>query len=211
MQLHEQLQEIPRTVVRVWLRTARLPLQAVEVVAHRGDHGTEWPPALAFESFEAQVKQVAGSVLRDDALVEEGRLTEAKVVQLRKAATLETVAERRKATADAKLAAQRESAGQRRRRVEHDATKREAALERERAAKKHRVEREAGQKKQAAARAETARSKALERQERAAAKTRVEQERAALRKERTAVAKKQRVTKADKDIRATKAVRKAMR
>ena len=74
MQLQSQLQEVPGTVVRTWLRVARLPLQAVEAVAHRGDHDAEWPPALAFESFEAQVKQVAGAVFRDRELLEDGRL-----------------------------------------------------------------------------------------------------------------------------------------
>src|SRR3954451_15404464 len=133
------LQEVPRTVVRAWLRGARLPLQAVEAVVHRGEHDTEWPPKLAFDSFESQVKQVAGSVLRDDDLVREGRLIQAKVEQLRKAATLETIAERREATAAAKFDARREAAEERRQRVERDAQRRTEAAERDAQQKKQRV------------------------------------------------------------------------
>jgi len=90
--------EVPRTVVRTWLSAARLPLRAVQVVAHGSDQETEWPAVLAYESFEANVKQLTGSVLRDDELVQEGRTIQAKVGQLRTAAQLETIAERRKAT-----------------------------------------------------------------------------------------------------------------
>jgi hypothetical protein len=206
----QQLQEIPRTVVRTWLRAAQVPLRVVERVAHRDD-AAEWPPALVFESFEAQVKQVVGGVLRDDELVAEGRLIEAKVGQLRKAAQLETVAERRKATAVAREQATRESAQQRRRRVAREAAQRDEALERERTAKKQRAEQAAERERRDAARSETAARKALARKERAAAQTRVAGERRAVSKQRAASTAKKRAVSADKQIRATQAVRRAGR
>jgi hypothetical protein len=211
MQLQDQLHEIPRTAVRVWLRAARLPLQAVEAMTRRGDHDAEWPPTLAFESFEAQVKQVAGAVLRDDDLLEEGRLTQAKVGQLRRAAELETVAQRREATAAAKHEAEKEAADQRRRRVERVANEREQSLAREREAEKRKVERDAQRKEAQAARTAAATDKEVQRQERAAARTRLDVERAALRKERTAVAAKRRAVSTDQKIRTTKAARKRAR
>jgi hypothetical protein len=209
MLIQDQLQEIPRTVVRTWLRAARLPLQAVEAVVHRGEHDQEWPPVLAFDAFESQVKQLAGSALHDDELLEEGRLIQAKVAQLRKAAELETVAERREAIAAAKFEARRETAEQRRRRVEREATQRERALERDAAAKKQQVEQEAQRKKQQAARADAASRKAVARQERAAASTRIAAERESLRKEKAAAAAKARAVNADRKIRATKATRRS--
>jgi hypothetical protein len=86
------IQHFPGTVVRTGLGVVRLPLTAVEVIAGHNQDGTAWPPSLAFESFEAAAKQVAGSLLRDDTLVQEGRLAQAKVAQLRKATELEAVA-----------------------------------------------------------------------------------------------------------------------
>jgi len=60
----------------------------------RGQQPNEqWPPALAFEGLEAGVETVLGSLLRDDVLVEQGRMRQAKVAQLRKAEQLETLAD----------------------------------------------------------------------------------------------------------------------
>ncbi|MDQ1521089.1 MAG: hypothetical protein QOI55_2162 [Actinomycetota bacterium] len=209
MPIQEQLQDIPRTVLRTWLRAARLPLRAVEVVVHRGERDQEWPPVLAFESFEAQVKQLAGSALHDEELVAEGRLIQAKVAQLRKAAELETVAERREAIAAAKFEARRETAEQRRRRAEREATQRERALARDATAKKQQVARDAERKKQQAARADAATRKAVARQERTAASTRIAVERESLRKEKAAAQAKARAVNAERKIHATKATRRS--
>jgi hypothetical protein len=208
MPFSEQLKEVPRTVVRTSLNAARLPLRAVQAVAHRGDSDTEWPPVLAFESFESQLKQLTGAVLRDEELVQEGRLIQAKVGQLRKAAELETIAERREATAAAKFAATREAAEQRDRRIEQAATRRERELEREADVEVSRIEHEARRHREEAARAELAERKAVAREERAAASVRVTKERESLQKERAAAAAKHRVVETDARIRTTKANRK---
>jgi hypothetical protein len=211
MSSNVQLQSLPRVFVRTWLRAARLPLDAVESITHRGDHEAEWPPALAFESFEAQCKQVAGAVLRDETLVEEGRLIQAKVAELRKAAELETVAQRRTATAAAKQKAVAEAADQQRRRAERVAQEREQALERDVRAKQREVEAEFAAREDAASEASETARRALERRERDAARTRIDGDQAVLRKERNAVAAKRRAVDADKKIEASTAARKARR
>src|SRR5256885_767317 len=54
-----------------------------------------WPPAVAFDALEAGIKQFAGAVLRDNELVEEGRIKQAKVSAARRAVELEAEAEDR--------------------------------------------------------------------------------------------------------------------
>jgi hypothetical protein len=206
-----QFQDAPRAAIRVWLGAARLPLRAAEAVVRRDGEDEGWPPVLAFESFESQVKQFAGSLLRDEDLVEEGRVIAARVGQLRRAAELETLAERREAAAAARFEARRENARERRHRIEREAEARERAIERVATAKKHDVERDAQRKKEQAAQAGAATRKAAARRARAAASTRAAGERAAVRKQRVAVGAKGRVVAADRKLRATKAARKANR
>ncbi|MCU1428723.1 MAG: hypothetical protein JWL83_2723 [Actinomycetia bacterium] len=211
MQLQDHLHRIPSTMIRTWLHATRLPLRAAELVARRHDNDAPWPPSLAFESLEAQVKQVAGAVLRDDDLVREGFLIQARVAELRKAAELETVAQARRAAAAANHQTQQEKADQRRQRIEAETAARKRELERQRAAKRTELDREAQRKQTLAARETAASRKAVERQERAAARTRIATEREALRKERAATTAKKRAVNTDKKIRATKAARRATR
>jgi hypothetical protein len=204
-----QLQRIPRTFVCTWLRTARLPLTAVEAVVRRGEHDVEWAPALAFDSFEATVKQLAGSILHDAELAQEGQVAQARVGQLRKAVELDAVAEQRKTQADAEFEQRRHADEERRRQVEQQAAQREAALERERADKKRRVAEEDARKRNQAARVEAAEEKVVAREERAARATRIAAEREALEHERDAVAAKGRVTEIDEKLEDTKTARKS--
>ena len=112
---------ITRTVVRTWLKTARLPITLAESTLHRGEHTEEWPPALAFGAFESGVKQVVGALVRDQELANEGRLERAQVTQLRKAAELDAIAEAREAEADAELRARQEADAQRAKAIEAEA------------------------------------------------------------------------------------------
>jgi len=203
-----QLQRIPRTVVCTWLRTARLPLDAVEAVVRRGDHDLEWPPAIAFDAFEATVKQFAGSIFRDDELVEDGRVGQARVAQLRKAVELDAVAAQRQAEADAEFAQRRQADEQHRREVQRQAEQREAALERDRVDEKRRVAEEDARKRKDAAQVETIEERIVEREDRAARATRIRAERDALQHERKAVAAKTRVKDLDEELQDTKAARK---
>lgn len=204
-----QLQQIPRTIVRAGLRTARLPLSAAELVLRRGEHDVEWAPTMAFDSFEATVKQLAGSVLHDDELSREGQLAQARVAQLRKAAELDAVAEGRKAQADAEFQERRELDEERRRQVDRQAAEREAALERERNEKKRRTAEEDARKRRQAAKVEAVEEKVVAREDRAARTTRIAAERDALQHEREAVNAKGRVTKVDDELEEVKAARKS--
>lgn len=201
-----QLQEIPRAAVRAYLHTARLPVTAAAALLRRGDQ-EDWPPALAFESFGASVKQILGSVLGDEELVHEGRLAQAKVGRLREAVELESIAQQREATADAQLRERHEASEHRRAQVERKAAEREAALQRQKAEEKQRADDKARKGAEAAREAEAATQKAVAKQERAARATRVSAERDALAEERRAATAKRKVTRVDKELDATKATR----
>jgi hypothetical protein len=204
-----QLQQIPRTIVCTWLRTARLPLDAVEAVVRRGEHDVEWPPAIAFDSFEAMVKQLAGSIFHDDELTQDGRIAQARVAQLRKAVELDAVAEQRKTQADVEFEQRRKADEQHRQEVQKQADQRAAALERERAEKKRRAAEEDARKRNQAAQLEKIEEKKVEREDRAARAARISAERDALQHERKAVAAKNRVTDLDEKLEDTKVARKS--
>ena len=109
-----QIQQIPRTAVRTGLRAARLPLTVAETVFRRDK---EWLPTRAYETVESRFKQVVGRAVHDDALVEEGILEQAKTIQLGKAATLESQAERERELADASFEERRKGDEEQRERV----------------------------------------------------------------------------------------------
>jgi flagellar biosynthesis GTPase FlhF len=167
MTVTTQLKTVPRTVVGAYLRAARLPLTVAERIAKQQGNA-QWPPALAFESVEAGVETVLGAFLKDDALVDKGRLRQAKVAQLRKAAELETVAEQARAEADQTFEQRREQAQVKRAAAERTAETREQQLEREARQREQAAEQKAAKKATAAREAAQAQEKAIRRQERVA-------------------------------------------
>ena len=169
----------------------------------------KWPPAIAFDSFEATVKQLAGSILHDDELTQDGRVGQARVAQLRKAVELDAVGEMRKTEADAEFEQRRQADEQRRQEVQKQADQRAAVLERERAGKKRRAADDDARKRKQAAQVETIEENIVEREDRAARATRIAAERDALRHEREAVAANSRVTDLDEKLENTKAARKS--
>src|SRR5947209_19268004 len=100
------IQAFPRTLISGYLSAARLPLDVVARARGQRDN-EQWAPTLAFEGFEAGVQTVLGSLLRDETLVEHGRLRQAKVAQLRRAAQLETIADTSRAQAQEKFTERR--------------------------------------------------------------------------------------------------------
>ena len=60
---------LPRSAVEGWLGVVRLPVTAAAVVT-RHAQDESWPPALAFDAFEARFKAIAASVLHDDKLAD---------------------------------------------------------------------------------------------------------------------------------------------
>jgi len=161
------VQILPRTILNTYLSAAKLPLNVVAKA--RGQQGNEqWPQALAFEGFEAGVETVLGSLLRDDELVETGRLRQAKVAQLRRAAYLETVAETKREQADEQFAQRREQAEQKRRDAARRAQQREQKVEQEARQRKAAADRAAAKKRSAARKTAAAQEEVIDRRERAA-------------------------------------------
>lgn len=161
------LQTLPRVLVEGYLRATRLPLTAIER-AMRQRHNEQWPPALAYERFEAGVETVVGSVLRDAVLVDKGRLRQAKVGQLRQAAELRTVAEQTRAQADSKLQERREQLEQQRDASQRNAEQHKQQLERQAAQQEQQADHKAAKRASAARQQKSAQDKAIARQERAA-------------------------------------------
>lgn len=167
MNVIANVQTVPRAVVGGYLRAARLPLTAVERIAKQQDN-MQWPPALTYESFEAGVETVVGSLLRDPVLVDKGRLRQAKIGQLRKSAELETVAAQEREQADERLAQERKQAVAERKEAERRAEQRQHDLDRQAELREQKVREKTAKKKAAVHAAEADQEKAIARRERVA-------------------------------------------
>lgn len=201
------LQALPRTIITGYLGAARLPLSMAARV--RGQHGNEkWPPALAFEGFEGGVQAVLGSLLRDDTLVAEGRLRQAKVAQLRKAERLETLADAERARAQEEFADRREQAERDRVTAAQRAQQREQQVEREAEQRKRQADERAAKKKTAARQTRAAADKVIERRERALTADALDAEADALKTTQQALDAAETVDVIDSTIEGTKADRK---
>jgi len=199
-----QIQQIPRIAARTGFRAARLPLTVAETVLRRDD---EWLPTRAYETVEARFKQVVGRAVHDDELVEEGILEQAKTVQLGKAATLESQAQRDKELADASFEERRKADEEERERVATQADERKRAADQKRAEEKQRAEATAAKKAGAAQKAQAATEKAVAKQEREARRDKVQAERRAVHDEREAVEAEKDVREVDERLDAAKATR----
>lgn len=202
------LQTIPRTVVRTYLQAARLPLTAAEQLFNKTE-AEDWAPTLAFESLEAEVLEFMGNALKDEELLQQGRLVRAKVAQLKKAAELEATAEAKRAEADAEYRNRKQADEQARKRVEQQADQRESAINAEKARKKREADEKARKQAETAHKIEAAQQKQLTKQERAAAKTRINAEQSVIAEERKALAAEEQVLNLDAALDKTKAIRKA--
>lgn len=92
----------PRMALTGALQWLRLPVSGLELATGQRGNPT-WPPALAFGEFEAGVKQLVGSILRDDGLVEEGRVRQTEVAELRRAVGRKVQADQQRADAHREL------------------------------------------------------------------------------------------------------------
>lgn len=200
------VQTIQRTAVRTWLSAVRLPLSAAEIVV--GKQGAQWPPALAFEGFEAGVKRGLGNLLGDPQLVEEGTLERGKLDQLLRASELEEAAERHRQEGEARFEQRTEAVEDHRRQIEEQQEEAAAKLAQEQGRREKAVAAKAGQKEQAARAADQARQKVVAAQERQARASRLDDESDALRRERDAVDSRNEVLEVDRALEATKAARK---
>jgi hypothetical protein len=202
------MRSIPRMMVKASLQGARLPLTGLEAVA--GQRGNlAWPPALVFEGFEAGTKVVAGSLLRDPQLVDEGRVQQAKLSELRRASELEVKAEQARAAADAQLEARLDHAEQRHEQADEQAEQRARAVETRTREAEQQVQRELAQRAEAVAKADAAREKRMAKTERVTRLRSIEAESAALADERQALAAVDKVTALDKAVERKKSQRKS--
>ena len=149
---------LPRAAVHGYLRVLRLPLDAAGRVTGRGE---TWGPAVAYESFESKVKGVAGSVLRDEDLLDESTTQRARVDKLRKAIESQAAADAKKAVADRRLEERREDADQRDELAEERKRAEKANVEKSKADAKEATRRRTTRQKRSAARTEQARKQAV--------------------------------------------------
>jgi hypothetical protein len=204
------LRAIPRAALNGYLDLLRLPVTAAESVTRRNADGERaWPPALAFDGFAAQVRDLAGSVLGDETLRQQATLLLGRVEQLRRAAELQAEAERKREEADRQLDQRRQQAEDERRQAEEQAEQQEERLERERADAERRVAEQAAEKERRAQEAADAERERVQQEERAAEARRLEAEREALAERKEAVDAKKRTANAAKAATATKQRRKA--
>jgi hypothetical protein len=202
------IKQLPRSVVRAYIGAARLPLNAVARARGQQDN-EQWPPALAFEGLEAGVETVVGSLLRDDDLVEAGRLRQAKVAQLRKAAQLETLAEATREQASEQFSERREQAEQKRRAAQLRADQRERQIEQDATRAKAQVEQKAAKKTSAARAAKAAQEQVIERRERAATADALAKEANALQTQQEALEAAETVDVIDETLEGTKEARRS--
>ena len=200
---------LPRELINLNLRAARLPLTAVELVARRGQGSAEWPPAIAFESAQATVRETFGGLLHDEILLADGRLQRAKVNELRHALEAKAEAVRKQAEADERYEERKSQVERQEQQAEQQAGQRQRQLEREKARAKGKVADEAARKKQAANKAAQLRQEQLEAQERDAEARRLEAESVALTEKERALAAQERVGRLDAAAKATKRARTA--
>ena len=199
---------IPRTLIKASLLGLRLPLTTVERVARiSNEPGEQWPPAMVFEAFEATAKQVLGGFVRDDELVTEGRLQQAKAAELSRAAQLEIRVAQERAAADERLQRRLARAEADRVQTESETRQRERELQRDKAQEQRRVRESAKRREARLDRTDQVRQRAVETKERSAAKIRVTQGSAALAERRRALS----ATKKAQDVDRRLATRRAQR
>ncbi len=204
------VQELPRNAVNTYLKVARLPLTAAErVLRPELAEDTSWPPAIAFEDFEARVKELAATVLRDDVLRQDATLQRARVTQLRRAVELEVQAEAARTKADQELEERRAEVAEERNEAKAREEANHARLERERQEAEQRAEAKAAEKQRKAEEVAEAERDRIERQEREATAKRLEAEREALDEKRTALTSKDEAVRLEKAADEAKQRRKA--
>lgn len=180
-----EIAEIPRTLVTRGLRGLHLPVAVVERAARVAgvDLDERWSPLVAYESFEGEAKRIAGTLVHDGALVEEGLRQRAKAAELRRSGRLHAVAEGTRAKADADLRRREKASAQQLRAVEEAASSAEQQIERQRHSGHDRVAKQETKARQAADEADAERREIAAKAERAARRKEIVEETKALQSE----------------------------
>ena len=101
--LTSSVQVVPRTLLDLYFRAARVPLDLAARAAGQQEN-TQWPPVTVFETAEAAIEAKVGGWLRDLALTSRSDLRRMKLEELDAAAALKEAAARERAQADSEFA-----------------------------------------------------------------------------------------------------------
>jgi hypothetical protein len=204
-----QLQQLPRLTTSIALWSARLPLATFEAIVRRGQSNEYWPPAVAYDRFEAAVKETVGKALRDETLVGLGTLQRAEVHQREDARERAAEAARTREEAHDRAQSDHDELDQRRRDANVLATNRRRTAQTTSSRTKQRVAEEAAAKAAGARTSAAARTAQVDKRAIAGESDRLRQEAAVLRTKKQTVAAKRRVSDLDKATRSKKAARQA--
>ncbi|HET6964409.1 MAG TPA: hypothetical protein VFH58_06520 [Acidimicrobiales bacterium] len=199
---------VPRQLVKLGLRGARLPISLAEHLTERaGFDISGLPPIAAYDAVEAQAKMVVGRLLGDEELVREGTQQESAIRYRNGSAHLSEQAEAVREQADARLEERVERAERSRDRVEATAEERREEIHRQEEEAKREAREKARKREEAVRQAAKVRQKAVEAKERQAELERIQAESEALQKESDAVEAERVVTAIDEHLDAKKAAR----
>ncbi len=203
-----QLRTIPRASICASLQVSRIPLSVVERAT--GNEGNEkWPPVLAYDAFQANVKQVVGSLFNDTELIHQGELEQARVATVREALTLEAVAAQTKGFAERSYHDRTAADERARHAARARAEQREQDAERKRSEDKQRAAADARAKDERARRQQKQREDEIAKTERSAKASEIAAERKALAASKRAASTKAKTLETDKKLKASKARRSA--
>lgn len=185
-----ELATIPRTVVCQGLRGLRLPLDLVESAARLTgvDVDERWGPSVAFEGFEGEAKRLAGTLLGDHELLDQGLRQRARVEELRRSAQAQAIADGTRARSEARVERARGAAQQQRRAIADAAREVESSVDDKRRRARQRVAQKAEEREERVDEADGRRAEVVGEVTRAARRHQLAEESAALHgEERAAV------------------------
>ncbi|MDP8928824.1 MAG: hypothetical protein M3O70_09675 [Actinomycetota bacterium] len=204
----ESVWVLPRIVLSLSLKAARLPVTTAGRLLGQADN-REWPPNVLFDGFEANVREFVAGLLRDQEMVEQGRVERDRVDHLRTAAELDAISDQRRQQAQTELQERRERDEQLREQVDRKAEEDKQRLERERRSRAKQAEERAREQQREADRARERSEQELAKEERDARRIRVEAEADAVAAEREAAERKAEVLDRDEKIEQSKSQRSA--
>jgi membrane protein involved in colicin uptake len=180
---------VARPIVSLGFGVARVPVDLLASVTGNGGN-REWGPTLAFDSVEATVRQVLGSVLGDPDLAAQGQVKDARVQQHGEAAEREQAADARREVADERFRERRQRDQQEREDVRRREQQRKEELEQERQQREQQARQREQERKEQAERDKAKADERIDQHEHEAKKTRVAAESEAVAAEREAAERK---------------------
>jgi hypothetical protein len=180
---------VPRTIVSLGFGAARVPVDLLAQVTGNGNN-REWGPTLAFDSVEATVRGLLGSLLGDPELAAQGHVKEARVQQRTEAAERDRAADARREVADDRMQRRREEDQQEREQVRDQAQEQKQQLEEQRRQRAQEAEEREEKRKEQARRDEQKAQERADEHAQEAHRTRVAEESEAVAAEREAAQRK---------------------